>query len=421
MQVVKQDDGRWRYGAKVFDTEAEARAFEVRWLKSKDQSPTYSKKIPPEGVRSAASSSAMTAKPDTGILKFSIGTAVIIGLAAAFYSGQKGYGALIIIFAIGLYFAKKTIKTTFIKDNTSENIPRPEIIKKDSKSNEISESSSEPLGIDQHANTYASGSFEGWKSISEPTVSLHKENAYLSDLPTQKGSSHHTFATNISVAGIQHHRDDALRFASSRRQDILLQREPGNKFDKNAIKVIGLSGSIQYFIGYVPKDFAAQIVGSNMLEQVNARVGSIFIGENGFISIKFDIIGSEEDKKIFKAYLINKPADTEQKDYLKFFAIHSSKGLTTGEAKKIIADHKKTSKPEEQEEWDGYTNIFEEFSDKEFRDEYNLKKISKSILLEAINQLKAQGNNYRYLSDHIDGVVDKIIEINPELEKKKLN
>jgi hypothetical protein len=418
LEIVKQGDGRWRYGAKVFATEAEARAFEARWLKAKDQRPTYSKKNSPEGMRSAASSSAMTAKTDTGILKFAIGTAVIIGLAAAFYSGQKGYGALIIVFAIGLYFVKNIIKINFSKDINSTNTPIPEVIKNDSEYDKIPESSSALLAIDHHANMYASRSFEGWKSISEPTVSSHNANSYSSNLPVPKESSHHIFSTNISVAGTQYRKDDALMFARSDRQRLLLQRELGNKFDKNAIRVIGLSGSSEYFIGYVPKNLATQIIGSKMLDFITARIRSVFIGKNNFLDIEFDIIGSKENKKIFKAYLNNRPVDSEQKDYLKFFAIPIAKGLTTEQAKKIISDHKNTSRPEEQEEWEGYTNIFQEFDDENFRDDYDLKKVSRSILLEAINQLKAQGNNYKYLSDHIDNIVDKIIEINPELEKK---
>ena len=62
-------------------------------------------------------------------------------------------------------------------------------------------------------------------------------------------------------------------------------------------------------------------------------------------------------------------------------------------------------------------NILEEFDDQDFEDGYNLKKLRKTILMEASNQLKVQGKNHKYLSDNLDEVAEKITELWPDLEK----
>lgn len=238
--------------------------------------------------------------------------------------------------------------------------------------------------------------------------------SFLPPMPT----GYQIFAKNLPVAGIQHRKDEAIRFAKSSNQELSLQRDSNNEFDKNAIKLIGLSGSTQYFIGYLPKELSAQIIGTGMFEIVKARLGRIYISNNDYLDIQYQVIGPKVDKKKFDEFLSNQPADSSQKDYFKFFSLTIPKGLTAGQAEQTIAEHRKTSKPEEQEEWDGYTNILEEFDDKDFRDGYDLKKVSQAVLMEAINQLKAQGKTYKYLSDHIEEVAEKIIELKPDLEKQ---
>lgn len=238
--------------------------------------------------------------------------------------------------------------------------------------------------------------------------------SFLPPMPT----GYQIFAKNLPVAGIQHRKNEAMKFARSSNQELSLQREPSNEFDPNAIKLIGLSGSSNYFIGYLPKELSSQIIGTGMFENVKARLGRIYISNNDFLDIQYQVIGPKADKKKFDEFLSNQPADSSQKDYFKFFALPSPKSLTAGQAEQAISEHRKASKPEEQDEWDGYINILEEFDDKDFRENYDLKKVSKAVLLEAINQLKAQGKTYKYLSGNIEEVAEKIIELNPELEKQ---
>ena len=262
--------------------------------------------------------------------------------------------------------------------------------------------------------------FSSKKKATTPTSKNKSSNdsqgngkSFLPPMP----SGYQIFAKNLPVAGMQHRKDEALKFARSNNQELSLEREPSNKFDPNAIKLIGLSGSTQYFIGYLPKELSEQIICTGMYETVKARLGRIYISNNDYLEIQYQVIGPKVDKKKFDEFLSNQPADSSQKDYFKFFALPIPKGLTAGQAEQAISEHRKSSKPEEQEEWEGYTNILEEFDDQDFRDGYDLKKVSKTILMEAINQLKAQGKTYKYLSDNIDEIAELIIELKPDLEK----
>jgi hypothetical protein len=235
--------------------------------------------------------------------------------------------------------------------------------------------------------------------------------------PIPSGYQKYVYAGNLTVAGIQYRKAEALRFANSSNQELILEREPNNEHDPNAIKLVGVSGSKKYFIGYIPKEISEQIVSTKLFDCVKPRLESIYIGKNDYLEIQYGIIGPKANKKQFDAFLENQPASTTQKEYYKFFSLTVPKGLTTLQAKQTILEHKKTCKPEELAEWEGFINIQEEFGDSDFRGEYDLKKVSKAVLNEALNQLKQEGKTYSYLSENIDDVVNQVIKLKPELEK----
>lgn len=239
------------------------------------------------------------------------------------------------------------------------------------------------------------------------TTDQSHRKSFLPPIP----SGYQIFANNIPVAGIRHRKGEALQFAKSANQELALERDPSNQFDKNAIKLLGLSDKNQYFIGYLPKELSAQIIGSEMFDGVRARLERIYIGNNDFLDIQYQIIGPKVSKKKFDDFLRNQPADSSQKNYFNFFGMPTPKGLTAGQAAQAISDHRKTSTFEEQEEWECYTNILREFDDKDFRECYDLGRVSKSVLREVIDQLKVQGKTCKYLSDNIDEVVEKIIKL----------
>lgn len=108
------------------------------------------------------------------------------------------------------------------------------------------------------------------------------------------------FEERLEVAGIHYRRDDAVQFANSRNKWIEFQREPENRSDKNAIKVIGCSkgffGTLRRFIGYVPKEVSKKIIENGFYDFIIPRLMGTFIGDNEFVGIYFQILGPKGKK-----------------------------------------------------------------------------------------------------------------------------
>ncbi|HAL37166.1 MAG TPA: hypothetical protein DCP03_03230 [Polaromonas sp.] len=229
------------------------------------------------------------------------------------------------------------------------------------------------------------------------------------------------FEARLSVAGIEHRRDDALRFADDSDQTLALEREPDNAHDPNAIKVIGIERGTRRFIGYVPKGVAEQIVGSGLTDAVQPRLDRIWRTDSGFVDVTFQIVGPKDKKAQYVDFLNSKPAHLWDKEFLKFFGLPVPKGLTSGQAAKMIAEHRtklETGDKARLDEWEAYEEICNEFDDADFRASFELKKVSDKVLKEALDALKREGATMRSLVADIDKVVDKIIALKPELERK---
>lgn len=228
------------------------------------------------------------------------------------------------------------------------------------------------------------------------------------------------YVSNMTVAGISFRKNDALRFMKTTDQTLELERELNNPHDKNAIKVIGVTPSNKYFLGYVPKEVSEQIISTGMLDKVAPRLARAFQGNQDYFQIQFQIIGLKVLKKDFDAFLKNQPAEASQKDYYKFFNLPIPKGLTTGVALQQIAEHRAKLEIEDKaqlQEYDAYNDILDEFDDSDFRETYEVKKPSRAVLNDALSQLKAEGKTYAYLSSNTDEVVDRVIKIKPDLER----
>lgn len=90
------------------------------------------------------------------------------------------------------------------------------------------------------------------------------------------------YAERMPIAGIHLRKSEALNFAKAGNQELKLQREPDNEHDSNAVKVIGISGSSEYFIGYLPKELSEQIVLTGLFDSVLARLARIYVGRDDF-------------------------------------------------------------------------------------------------------------------------------------------
>ena len=113
----------------------------------------------------------------------------------------------------------------------------------------------------------------------------------------------------FDVAGITFRFVDAAAFANSQRLLVELEREPTNKHDRNAIKVIGICQRGRYFIGYVPKDICAHVARSGMYDVLRPRLTRIYTAEQSkdsdfdqpYVEIQVQLVGTKERKAEFEA------------------------------------------------------------------------------------------------------------------------
>ena len=228
------------------------------------------------------------------------------------------------------------------------------------------------------------------------------------------------FAPCLSVAGIQYRLDDALLFADESDQALALEPEPSNPNDPNALRVIGAARGMRCFIGYVPKEVAEQIVGSGLTNTVQVRLERIWRSGNGYVDVTFQIIGPKDKKAQYDEFLKSKPAAVSQKEFLKFFGLPVTKGLTSEQADAVIIEHRNKLEAENKsqlDEWDAYEKICQEFDDADFRSDYFLKKVSRTLLKQALDDLTGNGATMRSLENDIDKVVEKVIALRPDIEK----
>ncbi|MFH0958309.1 MAG: hypothetical protein V1897_06360 [Pseudomonadota bacterium] len=115
-----------------------------------------------------------------------------------------------------------------------------------------------------------------------------------------------------------------------------------------------------------------------------------------------------------------RPPTPIQREFYRFFSLKTPQDLNYETASKFIDDHKNKLAEENDSnvvEWEAFKSIYEEINDSEFRKDNDLKKISLALYRSAIDQLKNEGKTLSGLSNDTDIVVNKILEINPDIEK----
>jgi hypothetical protein len=112
------------------------------------------------------------------------------------------------------------------------------------------------------------------------------------------------FEERLEVAGVKFRKEDATAFAEANNIWLELERDEGNKHDKNAIRVIGCSkgllGTKRRFIGYVPKEVARAIVERGFWGHIKSRLLKPYVGDGGFVEILFQLLGPEGKKKQYQ-------------------------------------------------------------------------------------------------------------------------
>jgi hypothetical protein len=131
---------------------------------------------------------------------------------------------------------------------------------------------------------------------------MAKKTYHLKDSPIPK--SFQIFAERLEVAGLGYRRDNAARFISGTNLWLELELEPSNKYDKNAIKVIGCSKgwfwTKRFFLGFVPKDVAASIAEEGLSGAVKPRLLKTRLSGDGFVEVLFQILAPKGRKVVFK-------------------------------------------------------------------------------------------------------------------------
>lgn len=108
------------------------------------------------------------------------------------------------------------------------------------------------------------------------------------------------FEERLEVAGMSFRKTDAISFAKSSNIWLELERDIGNKYDKNAIKVVGCSkgffGVKRRFIGYVPKYVSELIVTNRFWGLVKPRLLKTYVGNGDFVEVLFQLLGPKGKK-----------------------------------------------------------------------------------------------------------------------------
>lgn len=111
-----------------------------------------------------------------------------------------------------------------------------------------------------------------------------------------------------------------------------------------------------------------------------------------------------------------RPVEPIQKEFYRFFGIKVPAGLTHADAEDFIDKHEQTLASQQRDEWDSYRSILDELSDKEACEDYGIKKPSLAAVRTAIDELRQSGVSLGELQGDLDIVVQKLIELKPELE-----
>jgi len=112
------------------------------------------------------------------------------------------------------------------------------------------------------------------------------------------------YEDRIDVAGVNHRIKNAKSFVKGKGQRIEFETDPSNKYDSNAIRILGFHkgffGEKKEFIGYVPTEVAAQIMEGNYFNKIKPRLLKTYMSDSGFIEILFQVLGPKSGKKEYQ-------------------------------------------------------------------------------------------------------------------------
>jgi hypothetical protein len=122
---------------------------------------------------------------------------------------------------------------------------------------------------------------------------MAKDLRFLPDIP----EGMRIYVADEEVAGVEHRLSNVRAFTKGQNQELRLEREPNNRHDPNAIKVVGIykgwffTHSVHF--GYVSAEVAKLIAEQDIFSQIRPRLKNIWWGGyvRDYIVVRFDILG----------------------------------------------------------------------------------------------------------------------------------
>ena len=122
-------------------------------------------------------------------------------------------------------------------------------------------------------------------------IVMHEGISFLP--PIQVG--YEIYYENLEIQGIQDRQTIVWQFIQGSNHLLDWEQEPSNPQNPHAIKIFGVSEQIfstkRDMLGYVPGDVAKQIVTSGLWPFLQLRLDYISVANQGFIAIRFQILG----------------------------------------------------------------------------------------------------------------------------------
>ena len=109
-----------------------------------------------------------------------------------------------------------------------------------------------------------------------------------------------------------------------------------------------------------------------------------------------------------------RPAEPLQREFYRFIETKPPAGLTFEQAENKMREVLPTLKEQQQDEWADFSNIVEEFDDREFRADVEIKKPSPTDIRTAMAALKAEGK----AADDPYEIADKLRSLKPSLSRQ---
>jgi hypothetical protein len=230
------------------------------------------------------------------------------------------------------------------------------------------------------------------------------------------------------------HNIESLRGSS--KESYALEPEPTNSVDPNAMLIVvvrkGFFGSRSEVLGYLPRGIAKYVSEMGIAKTLIPRPQSLWIGDRGGVSFGMDLLGPkplyksyiarrEEEQALRLAEASSKPPSDIQKAYFKFFGMELHRGITSALAAERIQAHEELmakAGDERKRMWDAFAYHWDELSDRDVRDDYEIKKPGLGL---AMKVFKDWINDDDFALDDVEATeefVDRLLAEKPSLGRQ---